>query len=208
MAKKKDEYNYFDEYIKGAEIVVESSKLLKGALENYDLKTVENEISKVHKLENDADKLIHDMRNYLIKDFLPPIDREDIVILGHRLDDVEDYIDEILINFNILNIESVREDALEFASLLIEASEAVKEALEFFKNFKKVEPIKEKVIAINILEDKGDRLYEKVMKKLYSEEKNAIEIIKWTTIYDCFENAMDACESIADEMADIIMKNS
>ena len=37
MAKKKDEYNYFDEYIKGAEIVVESSKLLKGALENYDL---------------------------------------------------------------------------------------------------------------------------------------------------------------------------
>lgn len=208
MAKKKDEYNYFDEYIKGAEIVVESSKLLKGALENYDLKTVENEISKVHKLENDADKIIHDMRNYLIKDFLPPIDREDIVILGHRLDDVEDYIDEILINFNILNIESVREDALEFASLLIEASEAVKEALEFFKNFKKVEPIKEKVIAINILEDKGDRLYEKVMKKIYSEEKNAIEIIKWTTIYDCFENAMDACESIADEMADIIMKNS
>lgn len=208
MAKKKDEYNYFDEYIKGAEIVVESSKLLKGALENYDLKTVENEISKVHKLENDADKIIHDMRNYLIKDFLPPIDREDIVILGHRLDDVEDYIDEILINFNILNIESVREDALEFASLVIEASEAVKEALEFFKNFKKVEPIKEKVIAINILEDKGDRLYEKVMKKLYSEEKNAIEIIKWTTIYDCFENAMDACESIADEMADIIMKNS
>ena len=208
MAKKKDEYNYFDEYIKGAEIVVESSKLLKGALENYDLKTVENEISKVHKLENDADKIIHDMRNYLIKDFLPPIDREDIVILGHRLDDVEDYIDEILINFNILNIESVREDALDFASLIIEASEAVKEALEFFKNFKKVEPIKEKVIAINILEDKGDRLYEKVMKKLYSEEKNAIEIIKWTTIYDCFENAMDACESIADEMADIIMKNS
>lgn len=208
MAKKKDEYNYFDEYIKGAEIVVESSKLLKGALENYDLKTLENEISKVHKLENNADKIIHDMRNYLIKDFLPPIDREDIVILGHRLDDVEDYIDEILINFNILNIESVREDALEFASLVIEASEAVKEALEFFKNFKKVEPIKEKVIAINILEDKGDRLYEKVMKKLYSEEKNAIEIIKWTTIYDCFENAMDACESIADEMADIIMKNS
>ena len=208
MARKKDEYNYFDEFIKGAEIVVESSKLLKGALEKYDLKTVEAEISKVHKLENDADKIIHDMRNYLIKDFLPPIDREDIVILGHRLDDIEDYIDEILINFNILNIESVREDAFEFVNLLIEASEAVKKALEDFKNFKKVEPIKENVLAINILEDKGDRLYEKVMKKLYSEEKNAIEIIKWTTIYDCFENAIDACENIADEMADVIMKNS
>lgn len=208
MGKKKDEYNYFDEYINGANLVVESSKLLKATLENYNLKTIDAEISKVHKLENDADKIIHDMRNYLIKDFLPPIDREDIVILGHRLDDIEDYIDEILINFNILNIENVREDAIEFVNLLIEAAEAVKEALENFKNFKKVEPIKEKVIAINILEDKGDRLYEKVMKKLYSESKDAIEIIKWTTIYDCFENAIDACESIADEMADVIMKNS
>ncbi len=208
MRNKKEEYNYFDEFIKGSDMIVESSKLLKEALVNYDLKNVEKSIEKVHKLENDADKVIHDMRNYLIKDFLPPIDREDIVILGHRLDDIEDYVDEILINFNILNIEKIREDSLEFVDLLIETSEALKEALVNFKNFKKVDPIKEKVIAINLLEDKGDRLYERVMKKLYSEEKDAIEIIKWTTIYDCFENAIDACEKIADEMADVIMKNS
>lgn len=208
MKKKKEEYNYFDEYIKGAEIALESSKMLKLAIENYDLNKLEEEITKVHKLENDADKLIHDMRNYLIKDFLPPIDREDIVILGHRLDDIEDYIDEVLINFNILNIEKIREEAHEFTELLIEATSAVKDAFINFKNFKKVEPIKEKVIAINVLEDKGDRLYEKAMKRLYKEEKDAIEIIKWTSIFDCFENAMDACEQVADEMADVIMKNS
>ena len=208
MKKKKEEYNYFDEYIKGAEISLESSKMLKLAIENYDLNKLEEEITKVHKLENDADKLIHDMRNYLIKDFLPPIDREDIVILGHRLDDIEDYIDEVLINFNILNIEKIREEAHEFTELLIEATSAVKDAFVNFKNFKKVEPIKEKVIAINVLEDKGDRLYEKAMKRLYKEEKDAIEIIKWTSIFDCFENAMDACEQVADEMADVIMKNS
>ena len=75
------------------------------------------------------------MRNYLIKDFLPPIDREDIVLIGHRLDDLEDGIDEILINFNILNITSVREDAIEFAELLIECVMSVKDALENFKNF-------------------------------------------------------------------------
>ena len=46
------------------------------------------------------------------------------------------------------------------------------------------------------------------IKKIYKEEKDAIEIIKWTSIFDCFENAMDACEQVADEMADVIMKNS
>ena len=164
MKKKKEEYNYFDEYIKGADIALESSKMLKLAIENYDLNKLEEEITKVHKLENDADKLIHDMRNYLIKDFLPPIDREDIVLIGHRLDDVEDCIDEILINFNILNIKIMRDDVVEFTDLLIECAKSVKDALEDFRNFKKADSVKAKVIAINELEEKADRLYEKVMK--------------------------------------------
>ena len=208
MKKKKEEYNYFDEYIKGAEIALESSKMLKLAIENYDLNKLEEEITKVHKLENDADKLIHDMRNYLIKDFLPPIDREDIVLIGHRLDDIEDCIDEILINFNILNISSVRADAVEFTELLIECAKSVKDALENFENFKKGELVKEKAIAINVLEEKADKMFEKAMKKLYKEETNPLEIIKWTTIYNCLENTTDACERVGDCLEDIVMKNS
>ena len=148
------------------------------------------------------------MRAYLIKDFLPPIDREDIVLIGHRIDDVEDYIDEILINFNILNITSIREEAIEFTELLIECANSVKDALENFKNFKKAEIVKEKAIAINVLEEKADRLYEKAMKKLYKEETNPVEIIKWTTIYNCMENTTDACERVGDCLEDVVMKNS
>ena len=149
------------------------------------MEKLQENITKVHKLENEADKALHKMRNYLIKDFLPPIDREDIVLIGHRLDDIEDYIDEILINFNILNIEKMRDDVVEFTDLLIECAKSVKDALEDFRNFKKADSVKAKVIAINELEEKADRLYEKVMKKLYTEEKDPIEIIKWTTIYGC-----------------------
>ena len=148
------------------------------------------------------------MRNYLIKDFLPPIDREDIVLIGHRLDDVEDCIDEILINFNILNIKTMRDDVVEFADLLIECTKSVKEAFEDFRNFKKADDVKSKVIAINELEEKADKLYEKVMRKLYTEENDPIEIIKWTTIYGCLENTTDACERVGDSIEDVIMKNS
>jgi uncharacterized protein Yka (UPF0111/DUF47 family) len=148
------------------------------------------------------------MRNYLIKDFLPPIDREDIVLIGHRLDDIEDFIDEILINFNILNISNVREDIIEFTNLLIDCANSVKDALENFENFKKAEIVKTKSIAINELEEKADRMFESVMKNLYKEENDPIEIIKWTTIYNCMENTSDACEKIADCLEDVVMKNS
>lgn len=206
--KKKEEYNYFNEFVNNSKYIVESAEILKETLENYSQEKLEENIIKVHKLENEADQALHKMRNYLIKDFLPPIDREDIVLMGHRLDDIEDYIDEILINFNILNISSVREDAIEFTELLIECANSVKDALENFENFKKVEVVKEKAIAINVLEEKADKLFEKAMKKLYKEETNPVEIIKWTTIYNCMENTTDACEKIADCLEDVVMKNS
>lgn len=208
MRKKKEEYNYFSEFIKNSKYIVESAKILKETVENYTIEKLEENITKVHKLENEADKTLHNMRAFLIKDFLPPIDREDIVLIGHLLDDIEDFIDEILINFNILNISKVREDVLEFSELLIECANSVKDALENFENFKKPELVKEKSIAINVLEEKADRMYEKAMKKLYKEEKDPIEIIKWTTIYGCMENTTDACERIADSLEDVVMKNS
>lgn len=206
--KKKEEYSYFDEFVNNSKYVVESAEILKRTLKNYDKEKLEQSIKKVHGLENEADRALHKMRNYLIKDFLPPIDREDIVLIGHRLDDLEDGIDEILINFNILNITSVREDAIEFAELLIECVMSVKDALENFKNFKKADIVKEKSIAINVLEEKADRLYERAMKNLYKEEKDPIEIIKWTTIYNCLENSTDACEKLGDSLEDVVMKNS
>lgn len=205
---KKEEYCYFNEFINNSSIILTSAEVLKETVQNYSKEKLQENITKVHKLENDADKALHKMRNYLIKDFLPPIDREDIVLIGHRLDDIEDFIDEILINFNILNIEKMRDDVVEFTDLLIECTKSVKDALEDFRNFKKADAVKEKVIAINELEEKADRLYEKVMKKLYTEEKNPIEIIKWTTIYSCLENTTDACERIGDLIEDVIMKNS
>lgn len=206
--KKLKEYNYFEEFLRNADLIVKSAETLKETLDNYSEETLAKNISIVHKLENEADKTLHDMRNYLIKDFLPPIDREDIVLIGHRIDDVEDCIDEILINFNILNIKTVRPDYAEFTEVIIECVNAVKTALTEFENFKKAEKVKEKVIEINRLEEKCDRIYEKAMKRLYSEEKDPIEIIKWSNIYSCFENATDSCERVADSIEDVIMKNS
>lgn len=159
--KKKEEYNYFDEFVANSNYIVESAEILKETLTNYNKDILVQNIEKVHKLENEADHKLHNMRNYLIKDFLPPIDREDIVLIGHRLDDVEDFIDEILINFDILNISEVRKDSIEITELLIKACKALKEALINFKNFKRFDLIKEKVIEVNNLEEQGENFIKK-----------------------------------------------
>lgn len=204
---KKIEYNYFNEFISVSKFIVESVEILAKTVNEYNLKKLEENIQIVHKLENDSDYALHQMRAYLIKDFLPPIDREDINLIGHKLDDIEDCIDELMINFNILNVEFMRDDMNQYMDLLITCINSVSELFVELKDFKKKNnAIKEKVIQINNLEEDGDRLFEKFIKNLYKDEKNPVEIIKWTTIYNCLENTFDACENIADCVDDVIMK--
>ena len=205
---KKDNYNYFEEFIKLTDYIVESANTLKDLLENFSLEKLNKDIEEVHKLENEADGIVHRMRRYLIKDFLPPIDREDIALISHKLDNIEDGIDEIIINLKILDIREIKKEIIELVDILIVCTGAVKETFVNVEDFKDTELINEKVINVNKLEEQGDRVFEKIMNILYKNEKDPIELIKWTTIYNCLENTIDSCEEVGDCIEDVVMKNS
>ena len=206
--KNKENYNYFNEFIVMTEYIVESSNTLKDIMENFNLEKLNTDIYEVHKLENEADKIVHKMRSYLIKDFLPPIDREDISLIINKLDNIEDGIDEVLINVKILDINEIKKEVVELIDILVMCCNAVKEMFMDFKNIKNVDLVNEKIIQVNKLEESGDRVYEKLMTMLYKEEKNPIDLIKWTSIYNCLENTIDSCEEISGCIEDVIIKNS
>lgn len=206
--KKKESYNYFDEFITLSDCIIKSAEILRDVFVHFDMKILDAKAAEVHKLENEADQIIHKMRNYLIKDFLPPIDREDIALIGHKLDNIEDSIDEILINIKILNVTEIRKDVTEITEILLLATKAVKEMFVNFKNIKKTDLIKQKIIEVNELEEKGDRVYEKIMTALYQNETNAVNLIKWTNIYNWLEDAIDYCEQVSDCIEDVILINS
>lgn len=206
--RKKENYNYFNEFITIADYIVESANTLKKIMQNFNIEKLNTDIHEVHKLENEADNIVHTMRSYLIKDFLPPIDREDIALISHKLDDIEDGIDEVLINVKILDITEIKTEVLELIDILVKCSEAVKDIFVEFKNLKNFELISQKVIHVNKLEEQGDRVYEKLITSLYKNEKDPINLVKWTNIYNCLEKTIDSCEEIGDCVQDVVMKNS
>ena len=205
---KKEKFNYFNEFILITEYIVKSANILKEIVVNYNIEKLDEDISSVHRIENKADHKVHAIRSNLIKDFLPPIDREDIAIISKKLDNIEDGIDETLILFKILNIDTIRPDVIELIDILIACCNAVNDMFLNLNNFKDVELINKKIIQINRLEEHGDRIYEKLISSLYNDDKNPIEIIKWTRIYSCLEDTIDICEEVSDCIADTIMKNS
>ncbi|MBP7402649.1 MAG: DUF47 domain-containing protein, partial [Clostridia bacterium] len=64
------------------------------------------------------------------------------------------------------------------------------------------------IIEVNRLEEVGDKLYQKAVRALYLEEKDALEIIRWREVFDDLEECCDAIELVADLMESTMMKNS
>jgi len=208
MKKKKEEFNYFDAFEKSAKLAKDLAEELKRYIFNFKDITSEDEMKKIHDIENEGDKNLHELKNYLLKDFLPPIDREDIIDISYKIDDLIDRMDEIVIDINIYNITEIMENIKETIELLEKATSEVYDLIVEFKNFKKLKEIKEKVIEVNKIEEQADRLYEKSIKELYKKEKDLICIVKWSNIYETLEDCFDACEHIADCVEDIILKNT
>ena len=190
-----------------SENIVNSADILNNTLKNYNYQEIDNNVTEIHKLETDCDRMVHEFSNQLVKDFITPIDREDLNAIIHMLDDVEDNIDELLINFKILDITTIRKDIEKFTELIVHSANAVKEMFISFKNFKKIDIIKEKIIEINNIEDQGDETFEELMTNLYK-ISDPMEVIKWTKIYNGFENSIDSCERLGDRVSLTLLKNS
>lgn len=206
--KKKNEFNYFDEFAKSANLTKDATLELKKYIFNFQSTTSEYEMKKIHEIENKADRNLHELKNYLLKDFLPPIDREDILEISYAIDDLVDGIDEVVIDINIFNITRVTDNMKTLIELLEKSTGIVYDLIIELKNLKKVQEIKDKVIEVNRIEEQADRLYENAIRQLYRNEKDSIEVIKWSNIYGTIENCFDACENIAKCAENVLVKNS
>lgn len=205
---KKQRLNYFDEFIKAIDYSIKCSNLLLENLQDFKKENMKENIEKMHTLEHEADEAKHEMTNFLLKDFLPPIEREDIINIAHRIDNITDLTEEVLISLDIFNVDYIEKNAIECAELLCKCCNSLRELLSKFNNFKKTDELKYKIIEINKLEEEGDRIYQKNIKNIYANKRDAIYIIIWTTIFNCFEECFDACESVADYIDTVIMKNT
>ena len=168
MSIKQEKLNYYENFLNNAKISVEISNILKNLAEKYNANSIDEVVKEVHKLENDADKNLHNMLNYLIKDFLPPIEREDIILLGNRIDDMIDYLDEIIIKLEILNIETLREEFKDFVEIINRQSNSLIKMLEFFKNPKQYKEVHQLVIVYRKKwKNCNSRKRKSIFRKLY-----------------------------------------
>ena len=198
---------YFDNFINMADYSCQAAKLLQEILTNYDYDKLAEQRIAMHKLEHSADEVKHAIMNSIIKDFITPIDQEDIVHLANELDNVTDKIEDILIHMYIFNIKELHPVSLAFADVIVRCCTVLKEVLVEFPNFKKSAAISKSIIAVNTMEEEGDKIFIDAMHKLYRQRGDALDIAIWSELFERFEDCCDACEHVANAIEIIVMKN-
>lgn len=209
MLGRKRTYDYFEKFIEMSSICTETAHFLSDILVDYDSTKLKEAKDEIHILENKADVIKYEILNRLAIEFIPPLDREDIIDLTRSLDKVVDNIEDILLGLYMFRVKDLSPEILEFAMLIQSGSQILEELIIEFENFKKSTSIKEKVMEINEIEEKGDRLYASAMRILYDYSRpfDPRTVITWTRLFDRLESTVDSIEKVAGNIESIVLKN-
>ena len=205
---KKNGYSYFAFFREMIDCACEAATALNSMFSDFQSANLRQEADAIHRIEHDADLKKHGMMSHLLREFLPPIDREDIVNISHVLDEVVDLIEEVAICLYMNNIQKCRPDVMPMVSLIAKQCEELKKLMAEFENYKKSDKLMESIIVINTLEEEGDRLYLEAMRSLTLSCSDALELVAWRDIYSSLEDCCDACEKVADAVEEVVMKNT
>ena len=206
---KKGKFNYFDAFEQQVDIATELSDVLIEAIENFSTaEEMQPVLDKAHEIEHNGDMVNHMILTNVAADFITPIEREDIIELAQNLDDVSDMIEGVLQRFYMFDIHFMHPQAIEFASIIKKSLKALRKSMGTFREFKKVKKIRSMVEDVNQLEEQADALYVETIRHLYTvDAANAVRVEVWSRLYDRLEGTVDACEVVADTMANIMLKN-
>jgi predicted phosphate transport protein (TIGR00153 family) len=205
----KDKNYYFNALANQASFAQKGAQKLVSILENFNHENIMDQLVEMHEIENAADSQNHEIFKKLAREFITPIDREDIIEMAHRLDDIVDYTEDVLQQLYMYDVRELNESTLPFAVLMEKSSSALCDALGEFHNFKKSDTLNQKLIDVNDFEEDADELYMKTIRDLYLNHKDdAIYVVTWSNLFLRMERCVDACENVADMMATIALKNS
>ncbi len=198
---------YFDNYVACATMACDMARKINDFIDHYSTAKLDHGLQDVHAIEHAADGKKHELFDVLVKAFVTPIDRDELIDISQNIDDVLDAMDDIMMHLAITQVKTIRPDVKPFCELMVKCCDGMAALMEEFKDFKKSKKINDIIIEINRLEEEGDRMYIDAMKKLHKTCTDPLEVLVWREIYGAFENVCDQCEDVADIVETIVIGN-
>jgi uncharacterized protein Yka (UPF0111/DUF47 family) len=153
--------------------------------------------------ETEGDSITRELIQLLNTQYVTPFDRDDIYSLATEIDDVVDYLEEASALLGLYGVEMPTRHAVEQCGIIVRACEQLA-----CDNLKGMRGVQAALVQVKLHEDEGDRVLREALAALFRDEAiDPLIVIRWKDIYEALERALDACETTANVIANILVKS-
>jgi predicted phosphate transport protein (TIGR00153 family) len=160
----------------------------------------------VKELEHRGDRIVSDLLRSVDAQFVTPYDRQDIVTLAFAVDEVPDKIESASELLGLYGVEAPTRQSLELCALLVRATRELAALLAGLKSLHGSAP---EIRTIKDIEDEADDVARAARAGLFKDDRiDPVLVIRWKWIYEALEDAVDACDTAAVRVGNILVKNT
>jgi predicted phosphate transport protein (TIGR00153 family) len=160
----------------------------------------------VKALEHEGDRILTELLGRTHTMFGMMLDRDDLVELAHAVDDVADAIENASELLSLYGVETPTKQSFVLCGLLVRATERLAVLLA---HLRKPAGASKDVEAIKEIEDEADAVARAARASLFKDDRiDPVIVIRWKDIYEALEEAVDACDTAASRVGNILVKNA
>jgi predicted phosphate transport protein (TIGR00153 family) len=160
----------------------------------------------VKQLEHEADEVVSLLLSQTNSMFVTPYDRDDIVTLAFAIDDVADEAENAAELLSLYGVEMPTKQAFELCALLVRAAN---ELALLLGELRGLHGSSDRIRVIKEIEDEADDVARAARASLFKDDRiDPVIVIRWKDIYEALEDAVDACETAASRVGNVLVKNT
>ncbi|MBD0369559.1 MAG: DUF47 family protein [Pyrinomonadaceae bacterium] len=198
------EEQYFGLFTQMTSLIYDASRALVEMLSdksgNY-----EEHSRRIKAIEHQCDELTHKISTRLNKSFITPFDREDIYLMSSALDDIVDLIDDAARALVMYDVHETTSHARHFADVI---QRMAIELHEIVSKLARPDGMASRLVTLHSLENEGDEVFHRAIEELFHNAQDPLHVIKWKSIYEKLEAAVDRCENVANIIESVIIKHT
>jgi len=152
--------------------------------------------------EHEGDRITHDIIHRLNAGSRGRPDAAELRSLASALDDIVDYAEQTADMLGLYGVEAPMDQAVALADVLVGAGEQVARAVHAATAVSGRRAagaeLSAELVEIHRLENEGDQLARQGVASLFATGIDPMLVIRWKDIFNSLEQAVDACETVAD----------
>jgi predicted phosphate transport protein (TIGR00153 family) len=190
-------------FTRAGENALAAARAAESRFRDYPGGTTQEEITE---LEHEGDRITGELIGLTNTQFITPFDRDDLFVIAGAIDDVVDAIEDATELLGLYDVEQPTKYALEQCGILVAAVEQLDQLLRSLKGKKGSSP---EIAEIKALEDQGDACTRRAVGSLFENERiDPLVVIRWKEIYESLENAIDAVDTCAHRIGNVLVKTA